>query len=57
MSSCRAALPIVHTPWPAVVGFVMAVIVAGLSGYAIGKLSFKVPRRLFRHCHDQLCRR
>ena len=40
-------LAVVHTPWPAVVGFVMAVIVAGLSGYAIGKLSFKVRGAYF----------
>src|SRR6185436_7668607 len=38
---------VVHTPWPAVVGFVMAVIIAGLSGYAIGKLSFKVRGAYF----------
>src|SRR3954454_17775129 len=30
---------VVHTPWPAVVGFFIAVMVAGLSGYVIGKLS------------------
>jgi branched-chain amino acid transport system permease protein len=40
-------LAVVHTPWPAVVGFVMAVIIAGLSGYAIGKLSFKVRGAYF----------
>src|SRR4051812_28875844 len=40
-------LTVVHTPWPAVVGFVMAVIIAGLSGYAIGKLSFKVRGAYF----------
>jgi hypothetical protein len=33
----------------------MAVIIAGLSGYAIGKLSFKV-RGAYCHCHHQLCR-
>src|SRR4029077_11584343 len=38
---------VVHTPWPAGVGFVMAVIIAGLSGYAIGKLSFKVRGAYF----------
>jgi branched-chain amino acid transport system permease protein len=38
---------IVHTPWPAVAGFVIGVIVAGLSGYAIGKLSFKVRGAYF----------
>ena len=38
---------VVHTPWPAVAGFFMAVMVAGLSGYAIGKLSFKVRGAYF----------
>ena len=38
---------VVHTPWPAIVGFFMAVMVAGLSGYAIGKLSFKVRGAYF----------
>ena len=40
-------LSIVHTPWPAVAGFVIGVIVAGLSGYVIGKLSFKVRGAYF----------
>ena len=30
----------VHDPWPTMVGFTLAVIVAGLCGYLIGKLSF-----------------
>ena len=38
---------VVHAPWPAVVGFFMAVVIAGLSGYAIGRLSFKVRGAYF----------
>jgi branched-chain amino acid transport system permease protein len=38
---------VVHEPWPAAVGFVIAIVVAGLCGYAIGKLSFKVRGAYF----------
>jgi len=38
---------IVHEPWPPFAGFVIAIIVAGLCGYAIGKLSFKVRGAYF----------
>ena len=38
---------VVHEPWPAVVGFLIAILVAGLCGYAIGKLSFKVRGAYF----------
>src|SRR3954464_12542333 len=38
---------IVHPPWPFVVGFLVAIAVAGLCGYAIGKLSFKVRGAYF----------
>ena len=38
---------VVHAPWPAVTGFAIGVIAAGLSGYAIGKLSFKVRGAYF----------
>lgn len=38
---------VVHDPWPAVSGFVVGVIVAGLSGYLIGKLSFKLRGAYF----------
>lgn len=38
---------IIHEPWPVVVGFVVGIIVAGLCGYAIGKLSFKVRGAYF----------
>jgi branched-chain amino acid transport system permease protein len=40
-------LRIVHEPWPVVIGFVMGIVVAGLCGYAIGKLSFKVRGAYF----------
>jgi branched-chain amino acid transport system permease protein len=38
---------IVHTPWPAVAGFGVAIVVAGLCGYLVGKLSFKVRGAYF----------
>jgi len=38
---------IVHEPWPAVVGLCIGIAVAGLCGYAIGKLSFKVRGAYF----------
>jgi branched-chain amino acid transport system permease protein len=38
---------VVHEPWPVVVGFVVAIVIAGLFGYAIGKLSFKVRGAYF----------
>ncbi len=37
----------VHEPWPVLVGFVLAVVIAGLCGYVIGKLSFKVRGAYF----------
>ena len=40
-------LRIVHEPWPVVIGFVVGIVVAGLCGYAIGKLSFKVRGAYF----------
>jgi branched-chain amino acid transport system permease protein len=40
-------LRVVHEAWPAVAGFVVGVIVAGLCGYAIGKLSFRVRGAYF----------
>jgi len=36
-----------HEPWPPIVGFPISVIVAGLCGYVIGKLSFKVRGAYF----------
>ncbi|HVY57875.1 MAG TPA: branched-chain amino acid ABC transporter permease [Xanthobacteraceae bacterium] len=38
---------VVHQPWPAFAGLVVGTIVAGLCGYAIGKLSFKVRGAYF----------
>ena len=38
---------IVHEPWPPFAGFAIAILVAGLCGYAIGKLSFKVRGAYF----------
>ena len=40
-------LRIVHEPWPAAVGFVVGIVIAGLCGYAIGKLSFRVRGAYF----------
>jgi branched-chain amino acid transport system permease protein len=40
-------LRVVHQPWPAIVGLLVAMVVAGLSGYAIGRLSFKVRGAYF----------
>jgi branched-chain amino acid transport system permease protein len=38
---------VVHEPWPAVSGFVIGTAVAGLCGYLVGKLSFKVRGAYF----------
>ena len=38
---------IVHEPWPPFAGLAVAIVVAGLCGYAIGKLSFKVRGAYF----------
>jgi branched-chain amino acid transport system permease protein len=40
-------LRITHDPWPPVIGFPIAILVAGLCGYLIGKLSFKVRGAYF----------
>jgi branched-chain amino acid transport system permease protein len=37
----------VHEPWPAVAGFCVGIVAAGVSGYAIGRLSFKVRGAYF----------
>ena len=36
-----------HEPWPVMAGFVLGVAVAGLCGYLIGKLSFRVRGAYF----------
>src|SRR3954471_8109135 len=33
---------IVHNGWPVTAGFALAIVISGLCGYLIGKLSFKV---------------
>jgi len=38
---------IVHVPWPPIVGFVLAIVVAGLCGYLVGLLSFRVRGAYF----------
>jgi branched-chain amino acid transport system permease protein len=38
---------VVHEPWPVWIGFVLAVVIAGLCGYVVGKLSFRVRGAYF----------
>jgi branched-chain amino acid transport system permease protein len=38
---------IVHEPWPVVYGFLLAIVFAGLCGYLVGKLSFRVRGAYF----------
>ncbi len=38
---------VVHEPWPVVYGFILAVAIAGLFGYLVGKLSFRVRGAYF----------
>jgi len=40
-------LRVVHQPWPAIAGLLVGMIVAGISGYVIGRLSFKVRGAYF----------
>jgi branched-chain amino acid transport system permease protein len=42
-----AGVRFVHQPWPAIAGFFVAIVVAGVSGYMIGRLSFKVRGAYF----------
>jgi branched-chain amino acid transport system permease protein len=37
----------VHQPWPAIVGLFVGMVAAGISGYVIGRLSFKVRGAYF----------
>ncbi len=39
--------PVVHGPWPALTGLVLGIAVAGLCGYLVGRLSFKVRGAYF----------
>lgn len=38
---------VVHEPWPPIAGFVLAIIIAGLCGYFVGLLSFRVRGAYF----------
>jgi branched-chain amino acid transport system permease protein len=38
---------IVHVPWPPIAGFVLAVVIAGLCGYFVGRLSFRIRGAYF----------
>src|SRR5882757_8065239 len=38
---------VIHEPWPVWLGFVMAILVSGLCGYLVGKLSFRVRGESF----------
>ncbi|MCK1735603.1 branched-chain amino acid ABC transporter permease [Bradyrhizobium sp. 138] len=38
---------LVHAPWPPIMGFVLAILVAGLCGYFVGLLSFRVRGAYF----------
>ena len=38
---------VVHEPWPVWTGFVLAILVSGLCGYIVGKLSFRVRGAYF----------
>jgi branched-chain amino acid transport system permease protein len=38
---------LVHTPYPPVAGFALAVVIAGLCGYLVGRLSFRVRGAYF----------
>ena len=38
---------IVHDPWPPIAGFALAVVIAGLCGYFVGRLSFRVRGAYF----------
>lgn len=38
---------IVHEPWPAVAGFVLAILISALCGYLLGRLSFRVRGAYF----------
>ena len=40
-------LRIVHDPWPPIAGFALAVVIAGLCGYFVGRLSFRVRGAYF----------
>jgi branched-chain amino acid transport system permease protein len=38
---------IIHDPWPPIAGFVLAILISGLCGYLVGRLSFRVRGAYF----------
>jgi branched-chain amino acid transport system permease protein len=38
---------VVHEPWPPIAGFALAIVMAGLCGYLVGRLSFRVRGAYF----------
>lgn len=38
---------IVHEPWPPIAGFALAIVISGLCGYLVGRLSFRVRGAYF----------
>ena len=38
---------VVHTPWPPIIGFMLAIVIAGCCGYLVGRLSFRVRGAYF----------
>jgi branched-chain amino acid transport system permease protein len=38
---------VVHDPWPPVAGFALAIVISGLCGYLVGRLSFRVRGAYF----------
>jgi branched-chain amino acid transport system permease protein len=38
---------VVHDPWPPIAGFALAIVIAGLCGYVVGRLSFRVRGAYF----------
>jgi branched-chain amino acid transport system permease protein len=42
-----AGIRVAHQPWPAIFGFFVAIVIAGMTGYLIGKLSFKLRGAYF----------
>jgi branched-chain amino acid transport system permease protein len=41
------SLRVVHEPWPPIAGFALAIVIAGLCGYLVGRLSFRVRGAYF----------
>jgi branched-chain amino acid transport system permease protein len=45
--SFPGGLRIVHDPWPPIAGFALAIVISGLCGYLVGRLSFRVRGAYF----------